>query len=221
MKLFTIVSLIILLCCSCQKDIKQKAEKETVIEKQSPKPKALGLNARIGNAYNVKKFQSESFLKYSVDISFLDTTYFKGTLTYNILKESLNVKKNNGEFDLDNNPQDAEVLDLLSDLNSIYTLPFYLDNENLNTIQTNDSIVKSKFTSSISKLTYEINTHPLTEIIQSIKIENPKSIFHNSTIRFDRYITVNRIPVAMLWEIFKEDEMLGQVKISRISYPKA
>ena len=70
-------------------------------------------------------------------------------------------------------------------------------------------------------VSYEITTHPLTEIIQSVRMEKPKSIFDNKTIRFEKYITVNRIPVSMLWEIYQKDEKVGEIKISRISYPKA
>jgi len=193
---------------------------DSKVESQSSTPKNSGLNARIGSAYNVKKFSSESVLKYSVDLSFSDTTFYKGAITYNILENKIDLKPNKGQFDENTATEEGEFADALTDLNDIYTLPFFLQNESITTLEANDSIVRSRFTSGSSKATFEMATHPLTEIIQSVKMQKPGSIFHNSTITFDKYITVNRIPVSMRWDIFKEGKRVGEVKISRISYPK-
>lgn len=221
MKLFSILTLFVFLCWSCQKDNKKETKTESPIENPGPKSKPLDLSTKIGSAYNIAKFKAETKLRYSAEVKISDTLYFKGTMEYNISEKTLTVKTGQEDFSISNYPESTPKEQFLFQLNEIYTLPFNLKKETFKPLDQNDSMTTSLFKAENTKISYTLNTHPLTEIIQSLKTENATPVFDDATIVFNKYITVNRIPVSMLWEIYKDDEKVGEVKISRISYPKA
>jgi len=218
MKLFTILTIAVLFCGSCQKEKKNEIKNEVNAEKQSAISPSEKLSNRIENAYNIKTFQTKNSLKYTAELTISDTLYFKGTFTYAIPTGVLNVKAEEQELSIAPDAERSQREEFLYHLNEIYILPFVLNKEVFKLIERTDSIVTSGFDSKSSKLSYTLTTHPLTEIIQSLKIDNAASVFDSATIRFDKYITVNRIPVSMHWKLYKRESPFAEVKISRISY---
>ena len=206
---------------SCQKDVKTEPDVDKQMENEAPKSESEQLSTRIEKAYNIDKYKTETFLKYSVDVNLNDDTYAKAVLKYNILERILNVKANGVQSTMTNTSEKTEQEEFLFDLNEIYTLPFLIQNENFQLISKNDSIVTSKYASDQTRISYTINTHPLTEIIQSLNLDKDGSILDDTTINFEKFITVNRIPVSMIWNIYRDDKQIGAVNISRISYPKS
>jgi hypothetical protein len=220
MKRFLLLSFLVLII-SCKTDNKNKQDSDSEKTSVSLKNAHELLKASIANAYNIEKFKAENSLRYNVKFSLADTLYLENTLIYNIVDNKLYTRKNSAktEIDLSSANVEGKVLYLLND---IYTLPFNLKNGELEKINSSDSLQTSLFYSEAKGLDFKLVTHPITDIIQSIdvKTNDAEMPLHNTTVNFKKYITVNRIPVSMLWEITKNEEFIGQIKISRISYPQ-
>ena len=215
------VIVLLLLIISCQKEKQNDPEQNLKLESSEPVSRSKQLIQRIANTYNIAKYKSESYLKYSFDFTLDEKTYAKGVMKYSIVDEDLNVRIEGKELNISKDSIRSEQEYFLFELNEIYTLPFIMNEDSFKLITSNDSIVTSSYSSKISNITYELSTHPLTEILQDVKSNGGNSVLNGTRLKFDKYITVNRIPVSMLWEIYNEDEVIGNVKISRISYPKA
>jgi len=209
----------IILFIGCKKSENTTSGSGTDASTLSQSDPSEKLKTSISGAYNTKKFTSESRLKYNFKLTIADTTYSEGTLLYNIKNNTLHLKSNLAEREisaLSENKTDK----LASIINEIYVLPFKMNTAEFALVERNDSLVKSAFSSKVNSAEFTLFTHPLTNIIQQLKFSSKHSAlpFNDSDIKFQKYITVNRIPVSMRWEIIKNDEQIGEVIISRISY---
>jgi hypothetical protein len=85
----------------------------------------------------------------------------------------------------------------------------------------NEGFSKSTYKSSITNNTYNIYTHPLTDVIQRVEYQSEitDKPFKSGTVYFDKYITVNRVPVSLAWEFKRSNEIIAKAEITRISYP--
>lgn len=220
MKRLLLLSFLVLIM-SCKTDEKNKQDSDSEKTSVSLNNTHEILKASIANAYNINKFESENSLKYNFRITLVDTLYLKNTLIYNIIDNKLYTKNNSTlkEIDYSSVAVEDKILHLLNDL---YTIPFNLKKGEFESKTQSDSLQISSFYLESKGYDFKLATHPITDIIQSVDVNvNGAQIpFDDTTVYFKKYITVNRIPVSMLWDISKNNELIGQVKISRISYPK-
>ena len=175
----------------------------------------------IKNAYNTKKFEEEDQVKFNLKLKVEDTIFYNGFLTLKTdasqiyllssqVDTVLNVQKLKRDFD--------KILFWSAE---VYALPFWLNSNAFKIKNKNDSLVMSKLNSKLTTSNFDLVTHPLTHIIQNIDYQTDIKTepFNQGQLYFDRYITVNRIPVAMQWRIEVENEVKAEAEISRISYP--
>jgi hypothetical protein len=107
-------------------------------------------------------------------------------------------------------------------ITELYTMGFWFDSENFKLISKNDSLNVSGYHSVSLGSDYKIYTHPVTHVIEKIDFETtiPDKPFNKGSLLYDKFITVNRIPVALKWEINLDQKQTASAEITRISYPK-
>ncbi len=218
----TLFSFILIICIiSCKSDKKQlKIENEKPIDNQNSESAKHLQN--VARAHNAEKFKSEEQVKFNLEFSTADEVMFNGTITLKtdgakarFLDSKVNqvIEKNNL-----NSNSDQKLFFLAE----IYATGFWFDQDTFKKIKSQDSeFFKATYTS-FSQTAYTIYTHPLTDIVQHLDYNTKISEepFNKGTIYFEKYITVNRVPVPLIWTFKSGDDITAQAKISRISYPK-
>mgnify|MGYP005847714009 CR=1 FL=1 len=176
----------------------------------------------IKTAYNTKKFQQETQVKFNLKLKVEDTLYFNGFVSLKTdasqiyllssqVDTVLNAQKLNRDFD--------KILFWSAE---VYALPFWIQSDDFKINTKNDSLVTTHYKSNLTTSDFDLFTHPMTHIIQKLNYQMAIKTkpFDRGQLYFNRYITVNRIPVAMQWRIEVDGELKAEAKISRISYPE-
>ena len=176
----------------------------------------------IDYAYNTQKFKAESQVKFNLDLKISDTSYFSG---YVILKtDASQIKIKNSKIDKILTPKqlNSDFDKILFLMAENYAMPFWINSKDFRKQEENDSLIVSHYKSDLTSYSYEIATHTLTNIIQKIDYQTDIKTepFEKGVLHFDRYITVNRVPVAMQWRLEVDDKVVATAEISRISYPE-
>ncbi|WP_127846441.1 hypothetical protein [Psychroflexus aestuariivivens] len=243
----SIFSLFILVSCN-SKSSKDSEKQQNEVEKTKQTKKSHKIapdHKRLYKTYadinNLEKFNEESEFQYNIEVKFEkdNSKDFSGTIQsktdFSDIKLKLDSGKSffykNGEFygnpknDLRINP--FEIINMTS-------LPFAMQNLNYEAekkiiVEDNDK----KY--NVLSLGYEdlkpspiqiksVTSSATTNLLQSAKLETKSStILENGVfeINFDRYITVNKIPIALNLNLFSNEKKIATITVSRISYPKA
>lgn len=234
---------------SCNsKSSKKSDKKETNTEKteqtkQSHKiaPEHERLYKTYADINNLEKFNEESEFQYNVEVKFENDNSkdFSGTIQSKTDFSDIKLKLDSGEsFFYHNNefyanPKTEDKINPFEIIN-ITSLPFAMQNFNYEAVQ--KTIVedgKDKF--NLLDLDYSgvnsseiqiqsVSSSATTNLLQfATLIGNSNSIFSDEEFQvdFDRYITVNKIPIALNLILTSNDSKIATITVSRISYPKA
>lgn len=176
----------------------------------------------IDYAYNTKKFKAESQVKFNLDLKISDTSYFSGYVTLKTDASKIKIQNSNIDKILISKQLNSDFDKTLFLMAESYALPFWINSKDFTKQEENDSLIFSYYKSDLTSYSYEIATHSLTNIIQKIDYQTDIKTkpFEKGVLHFDRYITVNRVPVAMQWRIEVDDKVVATAEISRISYPE-
>ncbi|MFN2260679.1 MAG: hypothetical protein ABR595_01260 [Psychroflexus sp.] len=113
------------------------------------------------------------------------------------------------------------------------SLPFAMQNLNYEALQkrVNDeddkkiNILKLDYAGIDSPLQIKsVTSSATTNLLQSADLEAKSSTIFDKEefqIKFDKYITVNKIPIALNVDVFSNDTKMAEITVSRISYPKS
>jgi hypothetical protein len=177
----------------------------------------------ISRAHNASKFIEESQVRFKLKFNIKEEVFFDGFVTLKtdgsqarFLDSTINklIESNNLKTELDKK---------LYWIVELYAMGFWPNTEDFNkTNSDNDDFIKATYNSPITSSTYTIYTHPLTDIVQYVEYDTDilDEPFEIGTLFYDKYITVNRIPVSLNWNIKFEDNTVAKAEITRISYPK-
>lgn len=205
----------------CKSDKSNDNQKDITVEQTVLPSESSSLLRGIQYAYNTNKFADETQVKFNIQLKIADTSYYDG---YVILKTNASsIRLLNSKIDtvLTADSLDSKFHNTMFWIAETYAMPFWLKAEYFEKQRETGNFVVSNYKSPLSKSVFKISTHPLTNIIDKIEyntdIEIP--VFNQGRLYFDKYITVNRIPVAMHWRIEADNNVIAKAKISRISYP--
>lgn len=208
---------------SCKTDNSNKNQSHSSKNQSVLSPKSQVVLNGVQNAYNIKKFKTETQVKFNIDLKSNQSTYYNGSINVKTDASEIQLKSLKIDTSLYPNKLDSDFDKLLFLVAECYSIPFLINQSNFRKLTKNDSLVVSDYKSSLTSFEYKIFTHPITHIVQSIDYDTDIKIepFGRGSIFFERYITVNRIPVAMKWRIEVDGEVKAEAIISRISYPKS
>ena len=210
-----------LMLWGCKTD---KSGDENIEETNNPK-KTLSQNKQlvqsIQKAYNTNQFEKEAQVKFNLKLKVEDSLFFDGYVSLKTDASQLRLQTSQMDTVLNTQNLNGEFDKVLFWAAEVYALPFWFDESMFKIEAKNDTIVQSKFNSKVSSSRFQLSTHPMTHIIQKVDYQTNIKIepFDQGQLYFDRYITVNRIPVAMQWRIEVDGEVKSEAEISRISYP--
>lgn len=203
---------------SCQSDKnKTKQNNTSAVKSQKTESKTL---TPLKSAYNYNKFKKEKFVKFNFKLIESDSVLFEGNLNLNTDASEIKFKNSRLDTVLKTNDIRSKFDKIVLWSAEIYALPFWIDSTNEFQVSKKDSLDSFKYKSELSNTTYEIFKHPQTHIIKKVKYSTDIDTkpFDNGTLTFDKYITVNRIPVAMKWKIQSDSKRHFRAEISSISY---
>ncbi|RRO21842.1 hypothetical protein [Flavobacteriaceae bacterium 14752] len=219
-KIYTVIVCFSFIISSCKTDKKNSTNvnKETQTQNISDDQRLLN---SIQEAYNFSKFKKEKQVKFNVKLSVSDTILYNGFLILKPNTPEIRVLGSQIDTILNANSIESDFHKTLFFIAESYALPFWLKPDTFQKESKNDSLVTSDFTSHLTNSHFKISTHPTTHIIEKIayKTDIKNKPFNEGKLYYDKYITVNRIPVAMKWYLEVNQQVSARVEISRISYP--
>ena len=208
---------------ACKSDKKENEDlkiENDVVHKQSESEKHL---QNILRAHNATKFKEENQVKFNLEISMTDEIFFNGFVTLKTDGSKARFLDSNTDRIVHRNNLNSELDKKLYHLATLYGMGFWL-NEDKFEKQTSDqdNFNHAVFETSVNSSTFNISTHPLTDILQNVtyKTNISEPPFNEATVHYDKYITVNRVPVALNWYFVDQTDTIATAKVSRISYPE-
>ncbi len=216
---FFICLIALVLGCKSDKNVEKQKEKDIIVSKKLSESEMLQEN--IQDAYNLKKYTEEEQVKFKINLKVQDSIYFDGYLSVKTDNSKIRILSSQIDKVMTFSDESSNIEKMLFWASEIYTLPFSLKEDNFELLKRDDEFIISKYVSSSTDSEYKVYSNPITNIIEKVEYITPISIqpFDKGVLYFDKYITVNRIPVAMHWNIKKDGDNIAVVKISRISYP--
>lgn len=220
LKLYSLVLVICLILIGCKSDNQETTVTETE-EKTEKVDKSLQLLKTIKSAHNAQKFNSEQHVKFKLKLELKDSAFFDGYVTLKTDRSQVRFLDSNIDKIVDANSLKTELDKKLFMIAEIYSMGFWFDAEKFHKISENDSLNISEYNSVKSKSKYKVYSHSITNVIQYIDFETDISDepFNSGSLYYEKYITVNRVPVALKWKIEVDQKQLATAEISRISYP--
>jgi len=245
---YFLVSLVLFALHSCNTKSSEPSEenKDESAEKQSEQ--RLGNSTEHTKLYktyadinNLEKFKSEAEFKYNIKLAFStqDMQGFSGTIHAKTNFSKALLKLNSGEvlYYQDNqlyaDPEAKQIVHPMEILN-ISSLPLVMQGSDYTPVAKTKVEIDSTTYDQLSLDYNGINSLPTqlesvlssqtTHLIQSATYTSrSNSIFGQGEldVQIDRYITVNKVPIALHLAISTNQEPLANIQISRISYPKA
>jgi hypothetical protein len=217
-----ILFLITLSLFACKSDEKKANDNNNSIEVIKDNSESNQYLENIKRAHNASKFAQEEQVKFKLKLNIGDDQFFDGYIT-------LKTDGSKARF-LDSKVDKIISIDNLSTeldkklywLVELYTMGFWLQADQFEMLKNeSDEYSKSTYKSSITNNTYNIYSHPLTNVIQQVEYQSgiTDEPFNSGTVYFDKYITVNRVPVSLVWEFKQDNSKKATAEISRISYP--
>ena len=228
MKFFSnksILVLVVLSLLACRTDNKEDNENSgnknltEAVEEISESDKYL---EKIKRAHNASKFAKEEQVKFKLKLDIGDDVFFDGFVTLKTNGSKARFLDSNIDRVVDRDNISTTLDKKLYWLAEIYTIGFWLEADNFKISNGEiEEYSKSIYKSPITSNTYTIYSHPLTDVIQYVEYitKIPDQPFNSGTVYFDKYITVNRVPVSLAWEFKRDNEIIAKAEITRISYP--
>lgn len=217
-----VIVFFVLFLWGCKSDKPVDNQDDIKINKEILPSENKSLLKGIDYAYNTKKFKAESYVKFNIDLKVADTLFFSGYVTLKTDASKIKIYGSKIDKILTPNQLNSDFDKVMYLIAESYALPFWIKPKDFRKLEENDSLIVSHYKSDLSPFAYEIATHPQTNIIQKIEYQTgiKTKPFKKGLLYFDRYITVNRVPVAMQWRIEVDGEIVATAEISRISYPE-
>lgn len=200
-----------------KKDKEQQPGEEVEVVSQSEKHLQ-----NIFRAHNGSKFKSEDYVRFQLKFKFKDDAFFEGFMTIKTNGSKIRFLDSNTDKIIESANLQTELDQQLFWLAELYSMGFWLDQDDFETLKnTNEDYVKAVYSSKYSSSVYKVYTHPLTAIIQHVDYTThiPGDPFNSGTVFYEKYITVNRIPVPLRWTFIKQKDTIAKAEITRISYP--
>lgn len=219
--LYVIFVFLGILLSGCKSDKpKDVNNSETKNQTENPDEDEVLLSS-IQNSYNIQRFENENQVKFNVALKVSDTLFYKGYMIINTQSKQIRLLNSDTDTLLNVQYLESDYHKTLFWVAENYALPFWLKPENFQKLSSNDSLTVSTYKSDLTNTEFKVSTHPLTHIINQVEYNTDIDLkpFNKGNLNFERYITVNRIPVAMTWNIKVEETLMGEIEISRISYP--
>jgi hypothetical protein len=210
----------LLACKSDTENIDGKVDKKQNIQKISESEKHL---QNIAGAHNAKKFLEEAQVKFNLKLTIKQDVFFDGIVSLKTDGSKAKFSGSNIDKTIIKNELESDLDKKLYFLAEIYATGFWYEQENFDKLESEgEEFKKAVYESLISKTNFTIYSHPLTDIVQFIDYKTgiSEAPFNKGRLYFDRYITVNRVPVPLNWTFKSGGEIIAEAKISRISYPE-
>lgn len=214
--------LIILGLLACKSDEKKTNENNNSIEVVKDVSESEKHLENIKSAHNASKFSQEEQVKFKLKLSFENEVFFDGFVTLKTDGSKARFLDSNIDKIFKSDNISTELDQKLYWLTELYTLGFWLEKDQFNKVNSeSEDFIKAVYQSPITSNTYTIYSHPLTDVIQYVDYKTglPDQPFNSGVVYFDKYITVNRVPVSLVWEFKLEKDKVAKAEISRISYP--
>lgn len=225
MKTSTLLKSIIMLCilnsvaCKSDSTNNEKDTESLLVETPTESEKHL---QNITRAHNAKKFQSEPQVKFKLQFSTKDSVFFDGFVT--LKTDGSKARFLNSKIDrvIQNHQLQTDLDKKLFLMAELYSMGFWIKDNNFKLLSNNDSLDLSYYRSSKSESTFKIYSHPITHVVQQVDYDTniDQKPFKSGSLHYEKYITVNRVPVALHWNIIDDKDTIAQAEISRISYPE-
>lgn len=221
-KVYFFLLLWFLILTGCKSD-KEKAPVEKAVEQKTVNvDKSQRLLNNITSAHNSKKFKSEKQVQFNLKLELKDSVFFDGKVILKTDGSKVKFLDANVDKVVDADNLKTDLDKKLFMIAELYAMGFWIGTENFEVKSRNDSTDVSTFKSQRSQTDFKIYSHPLTHVVQQVDFETviDENPFHKGKLLYQKYITVNRVPVALKWQINLDQEQVAVAEISRISYPK-
>jgi len=213
------VILSVIACISDSKTEQIDVDKESSKEIKASK----GYLQSIAKAHNADKFKQENQVKFNLKFDVGIKNFFDGVVVLKTDGSKVKFTGSDIKKIIEQKTIKSELDKKLFFLIELYTTGFWYDEGSFSKINSESKDFSvANIESGITNNNYTIYCHPLTDIVQYIEYETKieDSPFDKGTLHFDRYITVNRVPVPLNWIFKSGTDTIAKAKISRISYPK-
>jgi len=220
LKSLIILSILSLYSCKSDPEKTKVDHKNPVVEQPSESLKHL---QNIARAHNASKFEKENQVKFNLEVSVKDKMFFDGTVTLKTDGSKARFLDSDIDHIIESGDLSTEIDKKLYHLAELYCIGFWLQEYNFSkTSSDSEDFNQAVYESTKTSSTFTVFTHSLTDIVQHVEYKTGISDipFDGATVFFDKYITVNRVPVALSWYFTKATDTIARAKVSRISYPK-
>ncbi|MGX1023773.1 hypothetical protein [Psychroflexus sp. MBR-150] len=204
----------------CQSD-KAKSKSDESTSKSIDKNRYNSTLSPLRSAYNTRAFEAEKAVKFHLKLSTEDSVFFDGNLILNTEGTEIKIKNSKLDTVLNTQKMESKFEKIVLWSAELYALPFWIQTDKALKPFEKDSLIGFKYKSRLSDTDFEIFKHPQTHIIEKVNYSTDIKTkpFDKGVLTYYKYITVNRIPVAMTWIIEGENNITAKAEISRISYP--
>lgn len=215
-----ILSLLSLYACKSDPKDTETENAKPIVEQPSESQKHL---QNIERAHNSAKFKEENQVRFNLKLSTENDVFFDGTVT--LKTDGSRVRFLDSDIDemLESGDLNTEIDKKLYHLAELYSIGFWLKKDKFKKMSSNNGdFIKAVYDSPETSSTFTVFSHPLTDIIQHLQYKTDIDAypFDEATVFFDKYITVNRIPIALNWYFTKAKDTIARAQITRISYPE-
>lgn len=215
-----ILSLLSLYACKSDPKDTETENAKPIVEQPSESQKHL---QNIERAHNSAKFKEENQVRFNLKLSTEDDVFFDGAVTLKTDGSKARFLDSGIDQTIKSDDLSNEIDKKLYHLAELYCIGFWLQEDNFSkTSSVSEDFVQAVYDSPETSSTFTVFSHPLTDIIQHLQYKTDIDAypFDEATVFFDKYITVNRIPVALNWYFTKAKDTIARAQITRISYPE-
>lgn len=220
---FSIYILVILtIIYGCKSDVNKNEEKSAANKELEISPETQKHFQNIQRAHNSKKFKEENTVKFKLKLTVGEKVFYDDFIYPKTDLSKLKINENQSVKLIEQNNLKNDYEKKMYFLSEIYAIAFIMNIDDFKKVSSkNDNFFKATFNSNETGTAYEILSHPITDIIQQINYKTNLTghPFESGSVVFDKYITVNRIPVPLFWTFKNGEQVVAKAEISRISYP--
>lgn len=221
-KSYTFFLILCLILTGCKSDNQEKTDSEESIPQTEKVDDNTKLLRNIKSAHNAQKFNSEAQVKFHIKFSLKDSVFFYGFVTLKTDGSKARFMDSKIDRVVEVDKLQTELDKKLFMIAEAYTMGFWFEDDDFKILSKNDSLDISTYRSPKTQSTFKIYSHPITHVIRQIdyKTNINQKPFNLGSLYYEKYITVNRVPVALHWRILDENTNETSAEISRISYPE-
>lgn len=216
------ILLILTIIYACKSDVNKNQNKTDDKKEVKVTPETQKHFLNIQRAHNSKKFKVEKVVKFKLKLTIEKKVFYDNFINLKTDLSKLKINENQSVKLIEQNNLNNDYEKKMYFLSEIYAIAFIMNIDDFKKVSSkNDNFIKATFNSIETETDYEILSHPITDIIQQINYNtniNGKP-FESGSVVFEKYITVNRIPVPLFWTFKNGEQVVAKAEISRISYP--